>query len=501
MLYMPKRPVFFIAIVMVALLCSCGIFHSMKPNLRAFFISPSGNDSSTGDKNHPWKTIHRLNTAVLQPGDAFFFEGGKVFAGNIILAEKMGGNDSLTVTISSYGNGLATIDAGIQAALTLDGMHFVSLKNLNLVGAGRKTGNTQDGLVIKKSSHVAIESIDVAGFQKAGILISTSTNINVKNIHAHENGYAGIAIEGAYGTKNCNNIFIADCIAENNPGDPTNMGNHSGNGIVAGYCKNITIDHCVATNNGWDMPRIGNGPVGIWCYEADSVLIQHCISYRNKTAKGADDGGGFDLDGGVSNSIIQYCLSYENQGSGFGIFQYKGAGPWHDNIIRYNISENDGAVSAAHAAAYIWNSTDDETQFSNCQFYNNTIYNTKGAAINYAGNAARKDFAFYNNIFVAKDDIITGEKAKDVFLANNWWSLTKMGVKMPGLNINPQFNHPGNTTFNIPQTLQLYDGYKIPANSPLRTNGFDLNNLYGITTGNLDFNQQPAPIKGIGASF
>ena len=100
----------------------------------------------------------------------------------------------------------------------------------------------------------------------------------------------------------------------NNPGDPTNLTNHSGNGIVVGHCTNVLIDHCMATNNGWDMPRIGNGPVGIWCYEADSVVIQHCLSYRNKTSVGGADGGGFDFDGGVTNSIIQYCLVLRKPG-------------------------------------------------------------------------------------------------------------------------------------------------------------------------------------------
>jgi len=42
------------------------------------------------------------------------------------------------------------------------------------------------------------------------------------------------------------------------------------------------------------------------------------ISFRNRTAKGAEDGGGFDLDGGVTHSEIAFCLSYENEGSGFG---------------------------------------------------------------------------------------------------------------------------------------------------------------------------------------
>ncbi len=76
------------------------------------------------------------------------------------------------------------------------------------------------------------------------------------------------------------------------------------------------------------MPRIGNGPVGIWAYEADSVIIQHCISYKNKTSKGGEDGGGYDLDGGTTNSVIQYCYPMKTREALFGIFRYAGAGEW-----------------------------------------------------------------------------------------------------------------------------------------------------------------------------
>ena len=170
--------------------------------------------------------------------------------------------------------------------------------------------------------------------------------------------------------KSNHDIYIGYCRAENNPGDPSNLNNHSGNGIVVSACTKVLIEYCTATNNGWDMPRKGNGPVGIWAFEADSVVIQHCLSYRNKTSVGGADGGGFDLDGGVTHSIVQYCLSYENQGAGYCLFQYLYASPWHDNIFRYNISENDGAVSDAHGGVYIWNSAKlTPDQFYNCRFY------------------------------------------------------------------------------------------------------------------------------------
>ncbi len=223
-------------------------------------------------------------------------------------------------------------------------------------------------------------------------------------------------------------------MAINNPGDPANDSSHSGNGIIAGRCKNVLIEYSSATNNGWDMPRQGNGPVGIWAYEADSVIIQNCISYKNKTSVGGEDGGGFDFDGGVTNSIIQQCLSYDNQGSGFGIFQYARASSWHDNIIRNNISENDGNVSRAGASAFIWNGSKDKNKFKNLQFYNNVLYNSKGSVINYDKDSEHIGFRFYNNIFVAKDELVTGKGSigSDAFLINVWWSLTS-GFKMNGI--------------------------------------------------------------------
>jgi hypothetical protein len=229
----------------------------------------------------------------------------------------------------------------------------------------------------------------------------------VDNVYSHDNGYAGILVSGEHGRKDASkNIVIRNCRAENNPGDPAELDNHSGNGVLVGHSTNVMIEYCTATNNGWDMPRIGNGPVGIWAYESDSVIIQHCIAYKNKTSKGAADGGGFDLDGGVTNSIIQYCLSYGNEGSGYGLFQYKGASPWYNNTIRYCISENDGGGSAAHAGIFIWNSSDDSEQLKDCYIYNNTIYNEQGAAISYESQSMNSGFRFYNNIFVSQAELI-----------------------------------------------------------------------------------------------
>lgn len=391
---------------------------------RAYYINNSGSDKNRGNKKNPFKTISRMNRVKLHPGDSILLMGGQVFKGTLLVYKLKAGTAQTHIYIFSQGKGKAIINGGNESAVIVNGAEFIHIRNLEIKGSGRKEGNITNGVVVSNCSHVLVDNLSISGFQKAGLLINSSFEIRISKVHAYENGLAGILIEGQKGKKNSKNILITDCLAENNPGDPTVLNNHSGNGILVGNSTGVIIEYCVATNNGWDMPRIGNGPVGIWCYESDSITIQYCISYRNKTSKGGDDGGGFDFDGGVTNSVIQYCLSYENHGSAFGIFQYNGASPWHDNIIRYNISENDGTVSAAQAAAYVWNSSGDEKQFKNLSFYNNILYNEKGAAIHYAsGQSKRVGFNFHDNIFVAKDEIIKGKSTGDIFYENTWWSI------------------------------------------------------------------------------
>jgi Right handed beta helix region len=442
---------------------------------RNYYLDVNGDDRWAGSRRHPWKTLEPVGKVRFGAGDSVFFRGGESFAGTLRVMH--GGSEGQPVWVGSYGSGEATIDGGDSSAVVLAGAEWVDLRGLRLIGAGRKTGNVKTGLDIAGCRHIVVKSIDITGFQKSGLMVYASTDILAERVYAHENGAAGIAVEGDFsGKKTSRNIRIIYCRADDNPGDPTNLTNHSGNGIVAGHCTHLLIDHCSATNNGWDMPRIGNGPVGIWCYEADSVIIQHCLAYRNKTSVGAADGGGFDLDGGVTNSVIQYCLSYGNQGSGYCIFQYWGASPWYHNVIRWNISEDDGLVSDSRAGVYVWNSSNDSTQFYDCAVYNNTIYNTREAAISYSTTSARKQFVFYNNIFVGKDSLIRGDKGADVFEGNDWWVLrpgaVAAAVGAKDLYIKPGFKNPGNTHVTDVRGLRGYDKYRLSRQSPLKGAAF-----------------------------
>ena len=77
-----------------------GIYNQYRAN---YFVSADGNDSNSG--KYPWaafKTITKLNTVTLQPGDIVAFRRGDVFFGQIGVTNS--GTAQKPITFTSYGN-------------------------------------------------------------------------------------------------------------------------------------------------------------------------------------------------------------------------------------------------------------------------------------------------------------------------------------------------------------------------------------------------------------
>lgn len=509
----------FVVMLMSLMLFSC---RNKQTFSKTYYISNSGNNMNDGSFNKPFGTLDSTILALLKTGDTICYMGEEVFESSLYINSLHAGTKEKPIVITSHGNKKATIKSGNKIGLLVYNSEHIKIENLHFIGSGRNNGNTKEGVCLSNCNNISISKINIEGFQKAGLEIYCSSHVLADSIYAHDNGYGGIQVSGIYGRKDASsNIMIRRCFSANNPGDPTDFDNHSGNGIVVGRCKNVTIEYCTATNNGWDMPRKGNGPVGIWAYEADSVLIQYCISYRNKTSKGSQDGGGFDFDGGITNSTIQYCLSYENEGAGFSLFQYKGASPWYNNVIRYCISENDGNISNGMGGIFIWNSSEDPEELKDCYIYNNTIYNERGGAMCFEKKSKNKGFRFYNNIFVGKDDLNKGADISGVFLGNNWYSFSRTGFNLKGVrnfelwaktndkellngeiaghNILPLFKNPGKTVLTDPYKLPEYDAYQLSDGCHVRDKGLNLKKQFGLITAEKDFNGNMVAENMVGA--
>lgn len=435
-------------------------------------------------------SIKSLHTHKFLPGDTIFFQGGQVFEGTIQLSLK--GTPDHPIVLLSKGAGKAIIDGGNHEALKLNGHNF-QIKNLRLIGSGRKNGNTTNGFVLDGVHDVWIDSLQVSGFQKSGLAVLNSVNVLVRNVHALDNGAIGISLDHS------KNAVIQDCLAENNPGDPTNLTNHSGNGILVGNSNNILIDHCAATNNGWDMPRIGNGPVGIWTYQSDSIIIQYCISYNNKTSEGGKDGGGFDFDGGVRNSVIQYCLSYENEGAGYGLFQYPGADNWSNNIIRYCLSIDDGAKTEGAGGIFLWNGGASSSELTEAFIHNNLIINRHKPCVVFEPASENEKVLLANNLFLGKGELISGPTSGEKFIGNVYWKLDDQAIsfrgfksledwamstmqetwneKLVGKVIDPVLKGPLTVDITDPRQLDQLTGFQLQGNSPLRKDGIDLGEM------------------------
>jgi hypothetical protein len=476
--------------------------------LGTYYISPLGDDNNSGSSpEEAWQTVDKVNSMDFGPGDEILFKGGETFTGNLFFDKLDSGTASNNIVINSYGTGRAVINGQTGNGLLAKGSDYLTIKNLNFIGDGRDDGNSGDGIILDSCSYIYLDSIEVSGFQHSGLIVANEgTNFHITNIYSHNNGFCGICVIGTNKTSILN-VYIGYCIADNNPGDPTILDNHSGNGILAYNASNITIEYCKASNNGWDMPRIGNGPGGIWVAEVDSAVIQYCISHDNKTSAGSKDGLGFDLDGGTTNSIIQYCLSYNNQGAGYGIFQYNGATNWSNNTVRYCISENDGNVSDQGSVIF-WNGSNNANNFKNFEFYNNIVYNSNGPALAFIDHN-NSNFNFRNNIFVSKRNSVFGGIAQENFQGNCWYSNNGQfqientvfdfedwaadnnqemwNGDIVGMYANPMLLNPGNSTLTDPTILETINDYKVAEGSPVIDAGLDLEMLFTINPGNQDY--------------
>ena len=472
-----------------------------------FYVSPEGNDSNSGTSpGSAWQSINKVNSIEFEPGHHILFEGGRTFNGTIVLDSNDHGITGNEVFIGSFGTGRAIINAQNGSGLIIYDCNNVRVKNLNFIGSGRDEGNTGNGITFSYCSDIIIDSVEVSGFQHSGLKINNmGENFTIKNIHSYDNGYAGIYVSGIVKTS-ISDIYIGNCSANNNPGDPTVLNNHSGNGIFVYNASNVIIEYCEAFNNGSDMPWNGNGPGGIWVAETDSALIQHCISHDNKTSSN-QDGLGFDLDGGTTNSTIQYCLSYNNEGAGYGIFQYSGASDWRNNTIRYCVSENDGNVTAT-GSIYFWNGTNRSDYFQGFEFYNNVVYNVNGPALSFLDHK-NSGFNFRNNIFISQSNSVHNGINGENFQGNCWYSLNgqfqvgsigydfeqwaqsnsqeMLNGEIVGMYADPLLINPGNSSITNPSQMSSVHDYKVHKVSSVINSAIDLKSNFNIDPGTQDY--------------
>ena len=84
---------------------------ALKAYATDYYVSSSGSDTNNGTSTStPWKTIAKLNSITLKPGDNVFFNRGEVFYGGINL--KQSGTLGFPITFGAYGSGAKPVVSG-----------------------------------------------------------------------------------------------------------------------------------------------------------------------------------------------------------------------------------------------------------------------------------------------------------------------------------------------------------------------------------------------------
>jgi hypothetical protein len=223
----------------------------------AYYLSSTGNDSNDGKSfNKAWKTINRLNKTELQAGDSVLFQANKTFVGNLEFDENDFGIPGQPITITSYGNGKATISAGNGTAIKISNTQGYHLTNLNLKGSGAEK-NTGSGIAVINSLRgdikleaIVIDSIEAMGFGYWGILVdgnrkkSGFRNVTVQYCDLHDNGDAGLYVYGDFDTFSKEyaheDVTIRNVIAYNNAGRRQSKTN-TGSGIVYQMLEKVLL--------------------------------------------------------------------------------------------------------------------------------------------------------------------------------------------------------------------------------------------------------------------
>lgn len=387
----------------------------------------SGRDRHSGrTPDRPWKTLRRAMRQRLRPGDRVLLRRARVWTEPLRIAGS--GTAARPIVIGSYGAGPKPRIRvrNVDVVANHGPVSWWTIRQLDLCGAA---GFDPHGQPIGKQNGIAL----YADAPSAGLTIDECVIHDVSRsgiaIHAGRLPQAGFAGWRVLDTEVFNASTGITCGGPWPPGpDPwryhrdfavRNCRTHDigTDGIVLSHCRDGVIEHCAAWRTGIGITK--RTPVGIWFFQARNCVIQYCESFDNHTAGGKADGGGFDLDGGAVDCVMQYNYSHDNDGAGYLICSYdpKDA-PCTGCVTRFNLSVNDGRMND-YPAILFWQAYD-------CRTYNNTCVTRIASPLKFTSDTWGHLIA--NNLFIVdgKRDVPLVKSAFDLrrneFRNNVYWT-------------------------------------------------------------------------------
>jgi Right handed beta helix region len=282
---------------------------TLAPRAATYYVdSGSGNDANGTVEGAPWRTLTKVNAAVLHPGDRVVFRSGSVWRGQ--LAPLASGSEGPPIVFDRYGRGrLPHIDAAgqVEDAVRLYNVQFIEVRNLEVTNRGQEPA-------VRRGIHIFLDNFGTAKHVIVSDLYVHDVNgTNGSGDNAKDNGgiifrikgdrqpsrFDGLTIERNIVWKVDRSAIAADSyhwprkrwfpslhvvIRDNFVADV------GGDGIVPWATDGVVVEHNIALQCN---RQAGSYNAGIWPWSADNSLVQlNEAAFTHTTL----DGQGFDSD-------------------------------------------------------------------------------------------------------------------------------------------------------------------------------------------------------------
>lgn len=341
-----------------------------------YYVSTSGNDGNDGCTTAtPWKSIAKVDATTFAPGASILFQDGGSWTGELHpLGSGAGGAH---IVMSSYGSGAKPIIAGngAAAAILLDDQSFWTIQNLEVTN-NASTAALRSGIQVTNDTSGIMKGIFILGnyvHNVKGELSSTGQPSNSSGIafnlsdSSTANGWNEVEIENnTLATDDEGGIYLGSVAGTGHAIDTAGvviknntLSDMGGNDVVCVYCDGALVENNVASASGsrWSG-------AGFWTAISSGGYWQDNEVTGQKRA--VSDGQAFDIDHQTSGITLQYNYSHDNP---WGFFEFccTASNGATNPVVRYNISQNDGASESVLRLFGVAGS-------GTAQFYNNTIY-------------------------------------------------------------------------------------------------------------------------------
>jgi hypothetical protein len=471
-------------LVVSALVCG-GLALPASAAGAAYYVDcAAGDDAADGlSPATAWRTTTRANQQAYGPGDQILFMRDAVCTGDGFKPTGSG-TEAEPITIADYGTGALPAIDGVgpsEPALLLRNVQNYVVRNLDLTHQGQTPCTLDANHEESGCPGEMVAIFHIQGEGPVGVPAETCgeactvRNVLIEDVKIHDGSWNGIYMIGGHYSLDddvhgyVDNITIrraevwnvhkngieASCTYYKTPiYHATNIQtfdsyahDNGGDGIVYGPAAHVVIDGCETPYNG----QLRDARLGAWTWDSLDTTIQFNESHHNMTPatdKGARDGGGFDLDLGTEDGMIQYNWSHDNEGEGFLLMAWPigygfKRGKTHNAQMRYNLGERDGYKLAA--GIEVFGGVDPAVIYNNVIYYEPDRTDAsempchEGAALcsEAWGQSGSPKLHVYNNIFVnngtvnpsATSSNVWSDNAGTFWFDNNIWWRVEGGVR------------------------------------------------------------------------